>query len=74
MPTAKNSAKKAAAKGRRRSVKAKKKCCQDDLRCGRCPVVLMRLEKMGYAEREDKRAYEVAKVVPKKAMLVARQR
>jgi hypothetical protein len=56
--------------------KAKKKCCKDKPRCAECPVVLMRLEKMGYAERDaDKpRRYTVDKSVPKKAMLIARQR
>jgi hypothetical protein len=56
--------------------KAKKKCCKDKPRCAECPVVLMRLEKMGYAERDpDKpRRYTVDKTVPKKAMLIARQR
>jgi len=34
----------------------------------------MRLEKMGYAERQDRRDYKVAKDIPKKVMLVARQR
>jgi hypothetical protein len=53
---------------------AKKKCCKDRPRCKKCPVVLMRLEKMGYAERQDRRDYKVAKDVPKKVMLVARQR
>jgi hypothetical protein len=64
-----------AAKGVR-VAKAKKKCCKDKPRCAMCPVVLMRLEKMGYAERDDEkpRRYEVAKNVPKKAMLIARQR
>lgn len=56
--------------------KAKKKCCKDKPRCAQCPVVLMRLEKMGYAEqdRDKPRKYEVARNVPKKALLVARQR
>ena len=56
--------------------KAKKKCCKDKPRCAACPVVLMRLEKMGYAERDDDkpRRYVVDKNVPKKAMLIARQR
>ena len=56
--------------------KAKKKCCKDKPRCATCPVVLMRLEKMGYAERdaEKPRRYVVDTRVPKKAMLVARQR
>jgi hypothetical protein len=35
----------------------------------------MRLEKLGYAEKgKDKRDYKVDKNVPKKVMLVARQR
>ena len=56
--------------------KAKKKCCKDKPRCATCPVVLMRLAKMGYAERDDdnQRRYVVDKKVPAKAMLVARQR
>ena len=56
--------------------KAKKKCCKDKPRCASCPVVLMRLASMGYAERDDenKRRYEVATNIPKKALLVARQR
>jgi hypothetical protein len=54
---------------------AKKKCCKDKPRCAKCPVVLMRLEKLGYAEQgKDKRAYKVEKNIPKKVMLVARQR
>ena len=55
-------------------VTAKKKCCKDKPRCAKCPVVLMRLEKLGYAEAKDKRDYKVEKNVPKKVMLVARQR
>ena len=64
-----------AAKGTKLA-KAKKKCCKDKPRCALCPVVLMRLEKMGYAERDDDkpRRYVVDKNVPKKAMLIARQR
>ena len=55
--------------------KAKKKCCKDKPRCAKCPVVLMRLEKLGYAEQgKDKRAYTVEKNIPKRVMLVARQR
>ncbi|GAB3080165.1 hypothetical protein [Phycicoccus sp. Root563] len=58
------------------TAKAKKKCCKDKPRCKQCPVVLMRLEKMGYAEQDDTkpRRYTVRSDVPKKAMLVARQR
>jgi hypothetical protein len=56
-------------------VTAKKKCCKDQPRCAKCPVVLMRLEKLGYAEpTKDKRGYKVKRNVPKKVMLVARQR
>ena len=54
--------------------KAKKKCCKEDLRCLKCPVVLLRLSKMGYADRDTKRGYEVERSVPKKALLLARQR
>jgi hypothetical protein len=59
-----------------RTTKAKKKCCKDKPRCAECPVVLMRLERMGYATQdpEKKRRYTVSRDVPKKAMLVARQR
>jgi hypothetical protein len=59
-----------------KAAKAKKKCCKDKPRCAECPVVLLRLARMGYAEQDaDKpRRYVVAKDVPRKAMLVARQR
>ena len=53
---------------------AKKKCCEDKPRCKKCPVVLMRLERLGYAEREGKRSYVVDQKIPKKALLVARRR
>lgn len=58
-------------------VSAKKKCCKDKPRCKTCPVVLMRLSKMGYAEQlttGKKAKFDVEKNVPKKAMIVARQR
>lgn len=58
-------------------VNAKKKCCKDKPRCKACPVVLMRLAKMGYAEQlttGKKAKYDVDKNVPKKAMVLARQR
>jgi hypothetical protein len=59
-----------------KATKAKKKCCKDKPRCAECPVVLMRLAKMGYAEQdpEKPRRYAVSRNVPKKVMLVARQR
>jgi len=54
-------------------VKAKKKCCKDKPRCKRCPVVLKRLEKAGYATRLSKTEYVVVDI-PKKAMALARTR
>jgi hypothetical protein len=56
------------------SVVAKKKCCKDRPRCRRCPVVLKRLDDEGYAERESRRDYVVAKKVPKKVLAAARTR
>ena len=56
------------------SVTAKKKCCKDKPRCKKCPVVLRRLERLGHAEREGRRSYLLDKSIPKKAMLVVRQR
>ena len=56
------------------SVKTKKKCCKDGPRCKRCPVVWKRLSKAGYAERLDKRNYEVLELVPKRVMAKARAR
>lgn len=56
-----------------RAVKAKTKCCKDDPRCKKCPVVLKRLEKSGLAQREGQR-YVLAKDVPKKRLKTARAR
>ncbi len=58
------------------TVRAKKKCCKDKPRCQKCPVVLMRLEKLGYAQRtgEGKREYRLDGKVPKKVLVLARQR
>ena len=45
-----------------------KKCCKDKPRCAACRVVLMSLEKLGYAEKgKDKRAHTVEKNIPKKS-------
>jgi hypothetical protein len=55
-------------------VKAKPKCCKDDPRCKRCPVVLKRLAEAGLAERESTRRYAVAEDVPKKRLKAARAR
>jgi hypothetical protein len=54
-------------------VKPKKTCCQDDPRCKRCPVVLKRLEKQGFAEKQGKR-YVFVEKVPKKRLKAARAR
>jgi hypothetical protein len=54
-------------------VKTKKTCCKDKPRCKRCPVVLKRLEKAGYATRMSKREYVVVDI-PKKALALARTR
>ncbi len=55
-------------------VKAKKKCCKDDPRCKKCPVVLKHLEQAGHAERLSKRSYRFDAKVPKKALKTARTR
>jgi len=55
-------------------MKTKKKCCGDKPRCKKCPVVWKRLEKAGYAVREDRRNYRVISVVPKPALAAARAR
>ena len=55
-------------------VKAKKTCCKDKPRCKKCPVTLRRLDKRGYAERQDSRTYLVEKKVPAKVLKAARAR
>ncbi len=57
-----------------KTVSAKKKCCRDDPRCKRCPVVLKRLAAQGHAEREDRRTYRFPARPPKKAVKAARAR
>lgn len=56
------------------TVTAKKKCCKDKPRCKKCPVVLKRLETLGYAERKTQRTYVMIDVVPKSVMKKARAR
>ena len=41
------------------TVKAKKRCCKDDPRCRKCPVVLKKLERQELAQRRSKREYVV---------------
>jgi hypothetical protein len=57
-----------------KSVVAQKKCCKDTPRCRKCPVVLKRLADGGYAERESRREFAVAKGIPKKVLVAARTR
>ena len=56
------------------TVKTKKKCCKDNPRCKRCPVVWERLERAGLAERESKRKYRPAGKLPKRRIKQARAR
>lgn len=53
---------------------AKKNYCKDKPRCAACPLVLMRLEKMGHADRDGKHEFRVSAKVPKKALVLARAR
>ncbi|MEO9152729.1 MAG: hypothetical protein ABI243_10040 [Lapillicoccus sp.] len=61
------------------TVTTKKKCCKDTPRCTTCPVVLMRLEREGFAEccatgKHARKRYAVAKDIPKKVAKAARKR
>ena len=49
-------------------VEPKTKCCKDRPRCKRCPVVLKRLERAGWAERLGSGAYRVDPDLPKKQL------
>ena len=53
-------------------VKPKKRCCTDDPRCKRCPVVLKRLERAGFAERRDDGRYVLDPELKKKQLKAAR--
>jgi hypothetical protein len=55
-------------------VKTKKRCCKNNPRCKRCPVVCKRLETQGLAERIELRVYKVSKSVGKKDLKLARAR
>jgi len=55
-------------------VTAKKKCCRDKSLCAKCPLALMHLVKMGYAQKCGGSCFKVSAKVPKKALLVARAR
>jgi hypothetical protein len=55
-----------------RTVKAKKRCCKDDPRCKRCPVVLKRLARAGLATREGKRTFRLSEDLKKRHYRAAR--
>jgi hypothetical protein len=55
-------------------VTVKKKCCKDKTLCAKCPLLLMRLVQMGYAEKNGRTDYKVVTKVPKKARVLARAR
>jgi hypothetical protein len=55
-------------------IKPKKKCCKDTPRCKRCPVVLKKLDRAGYAERREDGRYVFETPPPKKAVKAARKR
>ena len=57
-----------------KTVKPKRKCCKDRPRCKTCPVVLKKLAKAGYAERDEDGRYGFTSDVPKKAVKAARKR
>jgi hypothetical protein len=54
-------------------VKPKRKCCKDDPRCKKCPVVLKRLEKAGLAKRKGK-GYRLSPELEKKQLAAFRAR
>jgi hypothetical protein len=54
-------------------IKTKRPCCESNPRCKRCPVVLVRLEKVGQATRTGKRTYLIGSP-SKRAMKTARAR
>ena len=55
-------------------VTVKSKCCKDKDPCAKCPLVLMRLVQLGYAERDGRSEYRVSAKVPKKVKRLARAR
>jgi hypothetical protein len=55
-----------------KAIKPKDRCCKSRPRCDRCPVVLCRLEALGYAERSKKGRYVVTAKVKKKQLKAAR--
>ena len=59
--------------GATKAIKPKTKCCKDNPRCKRCPVVLKRLEQEGLVTRKGDKV-RIAKDLPKKRLKAARAR
>jgi hypothetical protein len=55
-------------------VKQKKGCCKSNPRCKRCPVVVKRLVKSGYAERRADGFVVISPALTKKQLKAARKR
>jgi hypothetical protein len=55
-------------------VKAKRKCCKEDPRCKRCPVVLERLHAEGLAKRKSGGRYRLSPELRKKRLKAVRAR
>jgi hypothetical protein len=55
-------------------VRTKKRCCKSKPRCKKCPVVCKRLERDGFAVRQDSRHYLVELQIGKKTLKAARAR
>lgn len=65
-------AKRKSGKGKKAVVTPKRECCHSSPRCKRCPVVMRRLARQGYATRIDERSYVLAPGLRKKLMKAAR--
>ena len=55
-------------------IKPKKGCCKSNPRCKRCPVVVKRLQKSGYAERRADGFVVISPALTKKQLKAARKR
>lgn len=55
-------------------LKPKKKCCKDDPRCKKCPVVCKRLAQDGWAEKLPDGRYMLDPDLRKKTLKAARAR
>jgi hypothetical protein len=54
------------------TVRTKKRCCNSDPRCKKCPVAWRRLAKAGLAQRVDGREYLVLEKIRKKDLEAVR--